>query len=253
MRLEGIRALVTRPRERAHELCFLLEDEGAEVIALPLLELLPPSDERPLQAVAERIERYAWIAFASPHAVHALVEAARIAGSRDRMRRARIAVVGPQTAKAVRSVGLEVEQEAKVATGEGLADSMRELLHPHDEILIPNAENGRTELADGLRALGNPVTVVAAYRSAPTEVGPDELQALKQSPPDVVFFGSPRTVDAFLALSDDAASVLANTRKIAIGPTTAQAMDARGLLADAVAATPTAEGLVDAAAKALGR
>ena len=39
-RLAGMRVLVPRPRERAEQLCFLLEDEGAEVLAVPLLELL---------------------------------------------------------------------------------------------------------------------------------------------------------------------------------------------------------------------
>ena len=52
-RLRGVRVLVPRPRERAQALCFLLEEEGAEVVALPLLELEPPTDPRPLQAAAE--------------------------------------------------------------------------------------------------------------------------------------------------------------------------------------------------------
>ncbi|HZA52583.1 MAG TPA: uroporphyrinogen-III synthase, partial [Myxococcaceae bacterium] len=55
-RLQGVRVLVTRPRDRAGELCFLLEDEGAEVVSIPLLELLPPEDPRPLRAAAERIQ-----------------------------------------------------------------------------------------------------------------------------------------------------------------------------------------------------
>ena len=56
-RLEGIRVLVTRPRERSEELCFLLEDEGAQVLHVPLLELRPPEDPRPLVAAAEEGRR----------------------------------------------------------------------------------------------------------------------------------------------------------------------------------------------------
>ncbi|HMK73370.1 MAG TPA: uroporphyrinogen-III synthase, partial [Myxococcaceae bacterium] len=80
-RLAGCRILVTRPRARAEELCFLLEEEGAEVVSLPLLELEPPGDGRPLRAAVEGLGRFAWVAFASPSAVEAVVEAARTAGS----------------------------------------------------------------------------------------------------------------------------------------------------------------------------
>src|SRR5215831_17800800 len=51
-RLQGVRALVTRPRSRAEELCALLEAEGAEVLVAPMLEILPPSDDRPLRDAA---------------------------------------------------------------------------------------------------------------------------------------------------------------------------------------------------------
>ena len=54
-RLLGRRVVVTRPRARSEELCFLLEEEGAEVVALPMLELEPPTDARGLRAAAETL------------------------------------------------------------------------------------------------------------------------------------------------------------------------------------------------------
>ena len=93
--------LVTRPRERAEELCFLLEDEGAEVLSIPLLELRPPEDPRPLASAAEHIQRYKWVVFASPSSVDALMEALREAGTSDRLRRVKVAAVGPRTARVV--------------------------------------------------------------------------------------------------------------------------------------------------------
>src|SRR5262249_42353197 len=64
-RLAGVRVLVPRPRERSEQICFLLEDEGADVLAVPLLELEPPTDPRPLRAAAELLRRFGWVAFAS--------------------------------------------------------------------------------------------------------------------------------------------------------------------------------------------
>ena len=153
-RLSGVRVLVTRPRERAQELCFLLEDEGSEVIALPLLELLPPEDPRPLRAAAERIQRYAWVVFTSPSGVQALVEAVREAGAMEYLYRPHIAAVGPRTAQAVREYGLSVIVQAEVSTGTGLFDALKLHLKEGDQILLPAAQDGRRELGNALDAYG---------------------------------------------------------------------------------------------------
>ena len=47
-RLQNVRVLVVRPKERATQLCFLLEDEGAEVQNLSLFEFSLPDDARAL-------------------------------------------------------------------------------------------------------------------------------------------------------------------------------------------------------------
>ena len=121
-RLAGVRVLVTRPRERSRELCFLLEDEGAQVVSLPLLEFLPPDDERPLRCAAEQIHQYAWVAFASPLAVRALLGAVRQAGTFERLERLKLAAVGPGTASELAVHRLTVAKQAQLHTGAGLAE-----------------------------------------------------------------------------------------------------------------------------------
>lgn len=247
-RLSGIRVLVTRPRERAEELCFLLEDEGAEVVVLPLLELLPPEDDRPLRAAAEHIQRYPWIVFASPSAVQALVEAVRQAGAFDHLERAKLAVVGPRTAQTVREYGLHVTVEATQSTGAGLFADLQPFLKPSDEVLLPAAQDGRTELVEALVEHGFRATRVAAYRSVPAEAEAAQLKQLMSSPPHVLLFASPRTAEALLQVSEDAgAQLLRSARRVAIGPTTAQALERLGYPASAVAERPTSEALVEAA------
>jgi len=251
-RLAGIRVLVTRPRERAEELCFLLEDEGAEVVALPLLELLPPEDPRPLRSAAEHVQRYQWIAFASPSAVQALVEAAREAGSLSTLGRVKLAAVGPKTAEALRAHGLEVAREAALATGTGLFEALKDALQPGDEVLLPAAEDGRRELADALSDAGVHVTRVVAYRASKGELSEDERRDLLARPPRVAMFGSPRTAEAYLdTLGEDGRRLAGQARVVAIGPTTASALERLGLPVAAVAARPTAEALVEAAISAI--
>jgi uroporphyrinogen-III synthase len=251
-RLQGVRVLVTRPRERAGELCFLLEDEGAEVLTLPLLELIPPEDPRPLRAAAERVQRYAWIAFASPSAVQALVEAVREAGAWDHLQRARMAAVGPKTAQAAREYGLRIQVEASAATGAGLAEALKGSVQPEEELLLPVAQEGRTDLFDALSMAGVRVTRVVAYRSVKAEVDAAVLEALAGAPPDVALFSSPRTAEAFLELTGERGrDLLERARRVAIGPTTASALERMGFPASAVARQPTSAGLLDAAIAAV--
>ena len=252
-RLKGVRVLVTRPRERSAELCFLLEDEGADVLSLPLLELVPPEDPRPLRAAAERVGRWQWIVFASPSGVQSLVEAVREAGASDVLYRARIAAVGPKTAQTVRSYGLPVTAQPAEGTGAALFEAMKPELLEGDEVLLPAAEEGRRELQEALEAAGHRVTRVVAYRSERADIAPEQVEGLVRAPPEVVLFGSPRTAEAFLeAMGERARALLATARVVAIGPTTAHALEHMEIPVADVADTPTSEALVEAVVRAVG-
>lgn len=253
-RLVGVRVMVTRPRERSHELCFLLEDEGAEVLALPLLELQPPTDERALRAVAERLGRFTWVAFASPSGVQALSEAAREAGTRDALYRLKVAVVGPKTAYAAREHGLHVhlEAEPEQATGAALSAELQKLLGPEDHVLLPGAEEGRTELRETLAGSGFAVTWVAAYRSSPMALSGEARAVLEGPAPDAVVLASPRTCEALWELPGGRGHAIAQKAKlVAIGPTTEAALHRYDLHAAEVAETATNEGLVEAVVRAV--
>lgn len=251
-RLDGVRVLLTRPRGRNEELAFLLEDEGAEVEALPMLELLPPSDTRPLAAAAEHVSRYRWILFTSPAAAESFHEALREAGTRKGLDRTRIGAVGPKTARALAQLGFSVTTEAADTTGRGLFDALKEDLRPGDEILLPVAEEGRPELREALIDAGFQVTVVAAYRAEAAGVADALKASLLTSPPKVIVLGSPRTAEALLeGLADSAQPVLAEAKLVAIGPTTAAALETLGRPAAEVAERPTSEALVEAVVRAV--
>jgi len=265
-RLVGQRILVTRPRQRCEELCFLLEEEGAEVVALPMLELEPPSDGRALRAAAETLGRFSWVAFASPAAVEALVEAARVAGTGAALRRLRVAVVGAATERAARAAGLEVQLRCEGGTGAALGRELAQRLLPEDQVLLPAAEEGRLELEEALAEAATApepqapspqapppsppaVTRVAAYRSTRLPVAEEVWADLRTRPPTAVLFASPRTAEAFV----DAGGrpLLAQAQVVAIGPTTASALAALGFPPAGVAERPSSADLVEAAVRAI--
>jgi uroporphyrinogen-III synthase len=189
------------------------------------------------------------VVFASSSAVDALVEALREAGTLNRMGVVRVAAVGPRTARTVESYGLKVAVEPAEATGLGLFEAMREDLQPEDEVLLPAAEEGRRELELALREQGVRVTRVTAYRSTPAALLPEMEAELRATPPDVVLFASPRTVEVFLEAAGR--ERLGQAKVVAIGPTTSGALVRLGVEVAAVAERPTPEGLVDAAIRAI--
>ncbi len=264
-RLQGLRVVVTRPRQRSEELCFLLEEEGAEVVALPMLELEGPSDDRPLRAAAETLGRFSWVAFLSSAAVEALAEAARVAGTAAALRRLKVAVVGSATARAARAAGLEVQLCSTGGTGAALGRELAPRLLPADEVLLPAAEAGRLDFeealgeataAPALPGAGQPaafgrtpgVTRVAAYRSTQLQVEGTVWADLRTRPPAAVLFASPRTAEAFVEAGGQ--PVLAQTRVVAIGPTTASALAGLGFPPAHVAERPSSADLVEAAVRA---
>lgn len=249
-RLTHVRVLVTRPRERAQELCYLLEDEGAQVVPLPLLELHPPSDPRPLQAAAEALHRYEWILFASPSAVDALLDAARQAGTFHHLRRALIATVGPSTAARLKAAGLDVNLDAEGEGGHGLGHDLLPRLAPETEVLVPAAERGREELFEVLALSRARVTRVVAYRAQEAGVSAATVEAAFTPPPDVAVFGSPRTVQAYVDLISGRMELAGSVKHVAIGPTTAQSLVGAGLPLASVAERPTNEALVEAVVRA---
>ncbi|MCI0572842.1 MAG: uroporphyrinogen-III synthase [Myxococcaceae bacterium] len=236
---------MTRPRERARELCFLLEDEGAEVVSLPLLELLPPTNPAPLRAAAEHIQRYRWVLFSSPSAVDALAEALREAGNLARLSTLKLGAVGPRTAHAIEALGLKVTVVAERTTGLGLAEALKQDLAAGEEVLLPAAEEGRRELQEALEAGGVPVVRVAAYRAEQLPLDAQVRARLTGEPPDVVVLASPRTAEALAELPEGEA-LLRRAHVVAIGPTTAAALAALRVRVATVARTPTPEGLLEA-------
>jgi uroporphyrinogen-III synthase len=229
-----------------------LEAEGAEVALAPILEIAPAEDQGPLRSAAESLSRYAWILFASPAAVTALVDAARRAGTLALLKKARIAAVGSQTAQAANDAGLTVSREAQTSTGPGLYEAIRDALVPGDEILLPAAQEGRLELFTALQSAGAKVTRVAAYRSEKKTLAANALADLEEFAPRLVIFASPRTAEAFVeSAGERGRKLLSKADVIAIGPTTAGALAAMRVHVCQIAEEPTSSALVAAAVRAV--
>ena len=152
--------------------------------------------------------------------------------------------VGPATRRALEIAKRRAVVPADISDGVGLARALVKTGVRGKRVLVPRAEEGRTEPLDILRAAGAEVIDVVAYRTV--DAVPDDprgKQLLEAGQAAVCCVFAPSQVKA-LARIVDLRGV--KTRFCAIGETTAAAVRDAGIADVAVAPSPTPEGMAQA-------
>jgi len=253
--LFGKHVLVTGPREQSRRTWVMLQEEGALAVLVPTIAIEPPGDPAPLaKAIVDlRAGAYAWVAFTSANGVERTWQAIEAAEGDARVfGAARLAVIGPATARALAAHGLRADVIAEESRGEGLAGAMLAAMKgARGRVLLARAARAREALPQALRAAGCTVDVVAAYETRPAAGAAVEAIAveLEAGRLDAVTFTSGSTVDNLCdALGPRAVALLARARLASIGPVTSEAIRARGLRVDVEARETTVAGLIRALA-----
>lgn len=248
--LAGRRIVITRRREQAGELRRALEARGARVIELPTISLAPPRSWRPLDEALARIGGYDWIIFTSVNGVERFLArmGKRGLGARA-LRSARIAAIGPATARALRRRGLRVALVPDEFRAEGLLTALRGQRWRGQRVLLARAAAAREVLPRELRRRGARVDVVAVYRTVVPAGSRKRAQSLlKNRKADAITFTSSSTVRNFCALlgRDRAKRAFGGAAIASIGPVTSRTARALGLRVAVEAKTYTVAGLVQA-------
>jgi uroporphyrinogen-III synthase len=243
--LAGWRIVVTRRAEQSAWLTGRLRELGATVVELPLIEVVPPAETRPLDEALRGLDRYDWIVFTSANAVHAVTARLSALGLAPRVLVDRkIASVGPATTEALRAFAPDVEVALEPASHD--ADSLVQELAGAARgrrFLLPTSDRARETLPVGLRERGARVDVVIAYRTiAPADLRQRVLDGLRERP-DLVIFASPSAVENLVSVAEGQARRIPAA---VIGPVTAEACRRAEIEVRVVASPSTAEGLVAA-------
>jgi uroporphyrinogen III methyltransferase/synthase len=257
--LFGKRVLVTRAREQAGGTAALLREHGADPVVVPTIEIHAPSDPAPLAAaiIVLRGGGYDWVAFTSANGVERTWQALEAARADARaFAAAKLAAIGPATARALERRGLRPDLVATEFRGEALAGALLEAPRSGpSRVLLARAAVARDILPETLRTAGWTVDVVAAYETRPTSADVVErlTRELAAGRIDAVTFTSSSTVDNLCdRLGPDAAKLLAGPRVASIGPVTTATAVRRGLRVDVTARQYTVPGLIEALAESYG-
>jgi len=225
----------------------LLEQEGAECAALPLIRIKALDDYSELDDKIKNIDDFHWLIFTSQNGVRFFQQ--RLKAQKKDVRALagiKVAAIGPKTREAVEALGITVDLQPKDFRQEGLLAALKEHDIKGKNILIVRAREARDVLPQGLEKLGAGVCVVSAYRA--------ELRKEKVSLPgflagfDLVTFTSSSCVQGlFQAFSRKEIFSRKNRFKIAsIGPVTSATCRKYKLKAEIVAKSYTLDGLAQA-------
>ncbi len=233
--LAGVSVAVTRARAQASGLASRLQGLGAAVIEAPAIRISPLSVELP------DLSRYDLVCLTSPNGVRLLlarmaergVDARALAG-------ARIAAIGPGTARALSERGLIADVVPERFVAEGLIEALADV--PVSRALVARASEARDVLPDALRERGAEVDVVALYETVAETLSDAELSALAAA--DYVTFTSSSTV-RFLFEAIAGRQEL-GARTVSIGPVTSTALRERGFEPDVEAARHDIDGVIEA-------
>jgi len=210
-----------------------------EIVAMPVTKTIPGDDS--LSRALE--DSFDAILVASPRAAHELARAAA-----DRTLPP-VWAVGPATRRALEIAKLPAHHPADVRDGVELARAWLASTDARGKrVLVPRAEEGRTEPLAILRDAGAYVTDVIAYRTIATAADDPALargaQLLVAGDAAICAVFAPSQVAALATVLGPLAAIA--TRFCAIGETTAAALRAAGIAEVAVASVPSPEGMAQA-------
>ncbi len=248
--LFGKKIVVTRMKEKAGALSSKLEALGAQVIEFPVIEIQSVTDAKPMDRAIKEIHHYDWLIFTSTYGVDAFFERLKHHKKDARvLSRAKIAVVGPDTAKALSAQGLRAELIPKRFETSGLVEAFQNRFKhlKNQRFLLLRTQIAPPALEIALQKLGATVTRVTAYRTLPAKkTSLEAREALKQGV-DFVTFTSSSTVENFVKIVglSRVKKLAKHAKFISIGPVTSKTLRRYGLKPARQAKVFTVDGLVN--------
>ncbi len=248
--LSGRRIVVTRTREQASELSDALASLGADVMELPTIRIVDPSDREGFAEAIVDSPHYDWLIFSSPNGVRRFFSA--FFAVYDDIREiggARIAAVGSATAAELKKHGLMVDLVPRKAVAEELiaefdrrADDFGGVANV--TMLWVHSEKGRDLIYKELMKRQAIVDECVAYNTVPESEDPTGArERLRGEGADWVTFASSSAVRHFMALHIPLPS---GCRVASIGPVTSATLREFGVAPDAEASKHDIPGLVQA-------
>ncbi|MGK7956239.1 MAG: uroporphyrinogen-III C-methyltransferase, partial [Crocosphaera sp.] len=182
--------LITRAKEQSSQFSFLLQQQGANTIEMPALEIKPPSSWEQLDLAIEALPSFDWLILTSANGVNFFLQRLQKLGKDIRLlSQVKIAVVGKKTASCLQEYHLTPDFVPPNFIADQLIDNFPESLS-HQKILFPRVETGGREiLVKELQKQEANIIEVPAYQSGcPDKIDFQAWQALQNQQVNIITF-----------------------------------------------------------------
>lgn len=222
-----------------------LESLGYHVYSLPTIKTVPLKLTDTQKDAIKHLTDFDWLLFTSANSARYFIGVLFQLGIKWPTEEPAVAAIGAQTAHYLEERGIRVTFQPTRANSTALGNELTPI--EGARILLPQTDIASTDLARQLKGRGGEVTSLPIYTTQLIEK-PDEtfLQKLKAATISFLVFASPSSVQGFsarvtdLTLLREAKSIPA----IAIGSSTATALENDGYLDIYTSRTPTIDGII---------
>ncbi|WP_269523355.1 uroporphyrinogen-III C-methyltransferase [Coraliomargarita parva] len=233
--LFGKRIVVPRARQQAGELTRMLEENGAEVIELPFIEIVPAFDAKLVSEIFAGIAVYEWIIFTSANGVRQFFELFYKAYEDIRcLGPMRVAAVGAATAREIEKHRIKVDLIPKKANADALAEELIEQEGLEGiQVLVVTGNLNREGLVNTLETEGRAIVdTLPLYATRKAKLAEDPVATdIRKRGADLVLFTSSSTVRSYVEQSKylQAEPGASKAAYASIGPQTSKTLKENGL------------------------
>ena len=246
------RIAITRSTAQSGKMKQSLTDLGAEVLELPLIEVIPSQDRKLVAEAFSGIATYEWIIFTSSNGAREFMRLFFMAYKDIRsFGPMRIACVGEATASIFRSYSLEVELVPAVSTAENLAQELvaTDSLDSANVLVITGNRN-RDVLVTMLETVGHAIVdVLSLYETDFADITKaKDLDSFKEFGADAIIFSSSSTALSYIEQEEDMTLSKGAQKPIlcSFGPETSKTLLENDLSPDLQADEPSMDAMITA-------
>ncbi|MGE5555187.1 MAG: uroporphyrinogen-III synthase [Methanocella sp.] len=249
--LKGRVVAITRPSGQAAEAGELIRAKGGVPYYIPAIEIKGLSNPEPMKKFIAELSGSSvdYVVLMSTNGVRYLFLAADEVKQtqllREGLEKTCVIAVGPKTAEALKDCNVRVDMIPQKYSGDGLLEALKEADLGGKKIRIPRTSNAAPTLTNQLRACGADVEEIYVYESG---LPVDEAlktkfyQDLAEGRIDALLFGSGLSAKNIFKMLTEKAPMeqlrqILKEKKVtvvAIGPTTAQALQELDVAVDVV-------------------
>lgn len=247
--LAGKIIVLTRSDEQAKDSASLWNETGAELILFPVLEICRPDDWSRFDRLVTE-DNFDYIIFTSVNAVKMFCLRVKEKNISFDFSRIHVTAVGAKTSEACRAENIPVSLIPNEFSGTGVVAAFGSLNIAGKRIFIPRSAIAKNEIVEGLVKAGAIVETADVYdvKIPEREKCAEIIKLIQNKPVDFILFTSPSTYYNFVKIVEikDEPEYFSKVKVAAIGKTTKQAIENRGVKVTVVPEVQTMEGLKDA-------